>query len=183
MANREVLIGVSGGIAAYKTAMLVRALRKHDCGVQVVMTRSATRLVAPKTFEALSGRPVRLDVFDDTAAHLHIELARSASVFCIAPATANILGKVANGIADDLLSTLCLSFDGPLLIAPAMNTVMWNKPAVRRNVRRLSEDGAILIGPDEGRLSCGETGPGRMVEPEVLLEKILELMQMPYPAE
>ena len=171
--SREILIGVTGGIAAYKTATLVSRLVGNGFGVSVVMTQAATRLVTPKTFEALSGRPVRDDVFDGAAAHLHIELARRASLFCIAPATANILAKAAHGIADDLLSTLCLSFDGPLFLAPAMNTVMWQKPAVQRNVRQLIEDGATIIGPESGRLSCGETGPGRMAEPETILEAIL----------
>lgn len=173
--DREVLIGVTGGIAAYKTATLVSRLVSREIGVTVVMTASATRLVAPKTFEALSGRPVRTDVFDDAYAHAHIELARKASLFCIAPATANFLGKAASGIADDLLSTLVLSFEGPLVVAPAMNTVMWNKPVVRRNVRLLEDDGATIIPPEEGRLSCGESGPGRMAEPETILRRLLEI--------
>ncbi len=175
MTDREILIGVTGGIAAYKSAMLVSRLVRQDYGVSVVMTESATRLVAPKTFESLTGRPVRTDVFDGSLAHAHIETARRADVFCIAPATANFLGKAANGIADDLISTIVLSFDGPILVAPAMNGVMWNKPAVQRNVRRLEADGFFLIGPEPGRLSCGETGPGRMAEPEAILERIVEL--------
>lgn len=171
---REILFGVTGGIAAYKAAMIVSRLRQSDFGVQVVMTASATEMVGPKTFEALSGRPVRTDLFDSDRIHAHIELARQADLFCIAPATANILGKAACGIADDLLSTLILSFEGPILFAPAMNPAMWEKPAVRRNVRRLIEDGAILIGPETGRMSCGEQGTGRMSEPETVLRAILD---------
>ncbi len=173
---KEILLGVSGGIAAYKAAALVSRLVQHGFGVSVVMTPSATELVAPKTFEALSGRPVRSSVFHTDRIHAHIELAREADLFCIAPATANILGKAANGIADDLLSTLILSFDGPLLLAPAMNESMWSKSAVQRNVGLLIEDGAILIGPEPGRMSCGEIGLGRMSEPEKIFEKICEIL-------
>lgn len=171
----EILLAITGGIAAYKSATLVSRLVQRRCGVTVVMTESATELVAPKTFEALSGRAVRSSVFHADTAHAHIELARQADLFCIAPATANILGKAANGIADDLVSTLVLSFEGPLLFAPAMNTVMWNKPAVQRNVRQLQEDGAFFIGPETGYLSCRETGAGRMAEPEEIATEILRL--------
>lgn len=171
---KEVLLGVCGGIAAYKSATIVSRLRQSGVGVTVVMTSAATELVGPTTFEALSGRPVRSTVFRTDRIHAHIELAREADVFCIAPATANILGKAANGIADDLVSTLLLSFEGPLIFAPAMNPAMWNKLAVQRNIRRLIEDGAEIIGPEEGRMSCGETGPGRMAEPETILAGILE---------
>ena len=170
---KEILLGVTGGIAAYKSAVIVSRLIQHGVGVTVVMTRSATKLVAPKTFEALSGRPVYHSVFGARKSHAHIELARSADLFCIAPATANILAKAAHGIADDLVSTLILSFDRPILFAPAMNTVMWNKPAVQRNVEQLRCDGMFFIGPESGHLSCGETGPGRMSEPEKIAETIL----------
>ena len=169
---KEVLLGVTGGIAAYKSAVIVSRLIQHGLGVTVVMTRSATKLVAPQTFEALSGRPVRYSVFGTKMSHAHIELARSADLFCIAPATANILAKAAHGIADDLVSTLILSFDKPIVFAPAMNSVMWNKPAVQRNVRQLQGDGMFFIGPDSGHLSCGETGIGRMTEPEQIVETI-----------
>ncbi|MDR0871395.1 MAG: phosphopantothenoylcysteine decarboxylase [Planctomycetaceae bacterium] len=169
----EILLGITGGIAAYKSAMLVSKLVQHGCGVSVVMTQSATELIAPKTFEALSRRTVRTSVFHTDRIYAHIELARQADLFCIAPATANILAKAANGIADDLVSTLILSFDGPVLFAPAMNTAMWNKAAVQRNVRQLREDGALFIGPENGHLSCGETGAGRMAEPEKIVEEIL----------
>ena len=170
---KEVLLGISGGIAAYKAATIVSLLVQRDVGVTVVMTAAAMKLVGPPTFEALSGRPVRTGVFHTDRSHTHIELAREADLFCIAPATANILAKAAHGIADDLLSTLILSFEGPILFAPAMNPAMWNKPAVQRNVLRLTEDGAMLIGPESGRTSCGETGVGRMSEPETIVEIIL----------
>jgi phosphopantothenoylcysteine decarboxylase/phosphopantothenate--cysteine ligase len=169
----EILLGVTGGIAAYKSAAIVSRLSQEGVGVTVVMTRSATKLVAPQTFEALSGRPVYHSVFRTKMSHTHIELARSADLFCIAPATANILAKAAHGIADDLVSTLILSFDKPILFAPAMNTVMWNKPSVQRNVKQLLVDGMFFIGPESGHLSCGETGLGRMTEPEKIVEKIL----------
>ncbi len=171
MKDRELLIGVSGGIAAYKTAVLVSRLVQAGAGVTVVMTRSATRLVGPKTFEALTGRPVAARTFG-RGAHPHIELARPAELLCVAPATANILAKAAVGLADDLLSTVLLSFDGPTLFAPAMNAQMWQKPTVRRNVAQLRADGAFLIEPGEGYLSCGETGAGRMAEPEAIFQAI-----------
>ena len=172
MKNREILIGVTGGIAAYKTAMLVSKLVQSGAGVSVVMTRSAIELVAPRTFEAISGRPVQVDMFAPDRIHPHIELAQKADLFCIAPATANILAKAATGIADDLLSTILLSFDGPILMAPAMNTVMWEKPPVQRNIRQIQEDGIILIGPESGYLSCGQIGVGRMSEPDVIFKAI-----------
>jgi len=172
--NKELLLGITGGIAAYKSASIVSRLTQSGIGVTVVMTRSATQLVAPQTFEALSGRPVQYTIFNAKMKHTHIDLARPADLFCIAPATANILAKAAHGIADDLMSTLILSFDGPILFAPAMNTVMWNKPSVQRNVDRLREDGMSFIGPESGHLSCGETGVGRMAEPEKIVERILQ---------
>lgn len=176
---KEILLGVSGGIAAYKAATLVSRLVQRGFGVSVVMTESAVQLVGPQTFEALSGRPVRTSVFHTDRIHAHIELARDAELFCIAPATANILAKAAHGIADDLLSTLILSFDGPVLYAPAMNPVMWNKASVRRNVRQILDDGGVMIGPESGRTSCGETGIGRMAEPETILEEILRRLAEP----
>ena len=174
--KKEVLLGITGGIAAYKSAVIVSRLTQSGVGVNVVMTRSATKLVAPKTFEALSGRPVRCSVFGANTSHVHIELARSADLFCIAPATANILAKAACGIADDLVSTLILSFDKPILFAPAMNSVMWNKPSVQRNIKQLADDGMFFIGPEAGHLSCGEAGVGRMTEPEKIIERILQII-------
>jgi phosphopantothenoylcysteine decarboxylase/phosphopantothenate--cysteine ligase len=175
MQGRELLVGVSGGIAAFKTAALVSQLVQAGAGVTVVMTRSATRLVGPKTFEALTGRPVGTKTFGP-GAHPHIELARKAEIFCIAPATANILAKAALGLADDLVSTLLLSCTGPILLAPAMNAEMWKKPAVERNVAQLRADGLMIIDPEEGYLSCGEVGPGRMASPEAIFRAIAETL-------
>jgi phosphopantothenoylcysteine decarboxylase/phosphopantothenate--cysteine ligase len=171
MNGRELVVGVTGGIAAYKTAALVSRLVQAGAGVSVVMTRSATKLVGPKTFEALTGRAVGIKTFGP-GAHPHIELAERAELLCIAPATANILAKAAWGLADDLLSTLVLAFDGPVLMVPAMNTRMWQKPAVQRNVRQLAADGVELIEPEDGYLSCGAHGPGRMASPETIFEAI-----------
>ncbi|MGD0653778.1 MAG: flavoprotein [Thermoguttaceae bacterium] len=173
MKGRELLIGVSGGIAAFKTAALVSRLVQAGAGVTVIMTRSATKLVTPKTFQALTGRSVFTRVFG-SGPHLHIELAQKAELLCIAPATANIIAKAALGLADDLLSTVLLAFDGPVLMAPAMNTLMWQKPAVQRNVAQLRSDGATLIDPESGYLSCGAIGAGRMAEPELIFQIILD---------
>lgn len=173
MKGRELLIGVTGGIAAYKTAVLVSQLVRAGAGVTVVMTRAATKLVGPQTFAALTGRPVQTRLFDHSA-HPHIELAQRAELLCIAPATANLLAKAACGLADDLLSTVFLAFDGPVLLAPAMNSVMWEKPAVQRNLAQVRADGATIVAPEEGRLSCGMTGPGRMAEPETIFRAIAD---------
>jgi phosphopantothenoylcysteine decarboxylase/phosphopantothenate--cysteine ligase len=176
MNGRELLIGVTGGIAAYKTADLVSRLVQAGAGVSVVMTESATRLVGPKTFEALSGRPVGLDTFGP-GPHPHITPAEEAELFCIAPATANFLAKAAVGLADDLLSTMLLAFAGPVLVAPAMNLHMWEKPAVQRNVKQLRKDGILLIEPEEGYLSCGAKGPGRMASPEKIYHAIADKLE------
>ncbi len=162
----EIIVGVAGGIAAFKTAGLVSTLVQEGWGVSVVMTAAATKFVGPDTFAALTGRPVATQVF---AAHwplgAHIELAQQAELICVAPATAHCLAQAARGLAGDLLSTLLLSFSGPILMAPAMNTEMWQKPAVARNVEQLRQDGVQLIGPQTGWLSCREVGEGRMAEP------------------
>ncbi len=171
MKGRELVIGVTGGIAAYKTAALVSRLVQAGAGVTVVMTRAATEMVGPKTFEALTGRPVGVEMFA-TSVHPHIEMADQAELMCVAPATANLLAKAATGLADDLLSTTLLSVAGPVLLAPAMNSRMWAKPAVKRNVQQLRDDGLILIDPEEGYLSCGTRGPGRMASPETIYEVI-----------
>ena len=172
------LIGVTGGIAAYKSAALVSQLVQAGAGVTVIMTRSAARLVAPKTFEALTGRPVRTRVFGP-GAHPHIELAELADLLCVAPATANILAKAAWGLADDLLSTVLLAFDGPVLMAPAMNALMWQKPAVQRNVAQLRRDGVHFVDPEEGWLSCRQRGVGRMAAPEKISAAIEQLLDKP----
>ncbi|MDR2171450.1 MAG: phosphopantothenoylcysteine decarboxylase [Planctomycetaceae bacterium] len=168
----EILFGVTGGIAAYKAAMIVSQLRQRNHGVTVVMTEAAMQLVGKATFEALSGRLVRTSLFLSDKIHTHIELAREADLFCIAPATANILSKAACGIADDLLSTLILSFDKTIIFAPAMNPSMWNKPVIQNNVKKLIEFGATIIQPESGRTSCGEIGVGRMAPPENILNEI-----------
>lgn len=174
MSRREVLIGVSGGIAAFKTAALVSQLAQLDVGVTVVMTASAEQFVGRSTFAALSGRPVSVNVFDEAQYPLgaHIMLAQRSELLCIAPATANFLAKAATGLADDLLSTLYLCFRGPVFMAPAMNTEMWEKGAVQRNVSQLQQDGVHIIQPDEGWLSCRQVGAGRMASPERILSEI-----------
>ena len=181
----EVLIGVTAGIAAYKACTLVSRLVQSGVGVTVMMTREATQLVAPRTFQSLSGRGVLVEMFpaltseslarqsEAGLAHPHIEPARRADLLAVVPATANILGKAANGIADDLLSTTLLAFDGPVLFAPAMNAIMWKNKAVQRNVAQLREDGHLFVGPAEGHLACGETGAGRMAEPEEIFDAIM----------
>lgn len=170
--GHEVLLGVTGGIAAYKAAILTSRLVQAGAGVTVIMTESAVRLVTPKTFEALTNRPVRISLWTAPETHPHIDLSRRAELLCIAPATANIMAKTACGIADDLLSTVYLAFDGPILMAPAMNSVMWQKSAIARNFQQLQADGVQMIGPNSGHLSCGQSGKGRMAEPEEIYEAI-----------
>lgn len=170
----EVVIGVTGGIAAYKTAALVSDLVQSGLGVSVVMTRAACEFIGAATFRALTGRPVATQSFDPEHWPLgpHIELARGAQVLCVAPATADFLAKAANGLADDLLSTLWLSFTGTAIVAPAMNCEMWAKTAVQRNVAQLRADGVTIVDPQEGWLSCRERGVGRMAEPAEIAEAI-----------
>jgi phosphopantothenoylcysteine decarboxylase len=173
----ELIIGVSGGIAAYKTAALVSSLVQSRHGVTVVMTRAARRFVGPATFRALTGRPVVMNQFDpDFPLGAHIELAEKADAFCIAPASADVLAKAACGLADDMLSTLLLSFSGPVLLAPAMNTAMWEKPAVQRNLTTLRADGVHFVGPQEGWQSCRRVGMGRMAEPAEIQASIQKLL-------
>lgn len=175
----EILIGVAGGVAAYKTATVVSRLVQTGHGVTVVMTKSAQQFIGAATFHALTGRPVFVESFDQSQHPLgpHIELARRADVMCVAPATANLLAKTAHGLADDLLSTLLLSFNGPVLFAPAMNCEMWEKPAVQRNVKTLQADGVTMIGPGEGWLSCRQVGAGRMSEAEEIVEAIVQSLK------
>jgi phosphopantothenoylcysteine decarboxylase/phosphopantothenate--cysteine ligase len=174
MTGREMLIGVTGGISAYKTAALVSQLVQAGAGVTVVMTESAQRFVGPATFAALTGRPVHTHIFDEAAFPLgaHITLAERADLLCVAPATANLLAKAAHGFADDLLSTLLLSFAGPVILVPAMNCQMWAKPAVARNVAQLRADGMHFVDPEEGWLSCRTQGVGRMAAPEKVFAEI-----------
>jgi phosphopantothenoylcysteine decarboxylase/phosphopantothenate--cysteine ligase len=171
----RVLLGVTGGIAAYKSAEIVRRLKERGADVQVVMTAGARQFVTPLTFQALSGRPVRTDLWDEAAeaAMGHIELARWPSRILIAPASADFIARLAHGLADDLLTTLCLATDVPICVAPAMNRLMWANPATQANVEVLRSRGVALFGPGAGEQACGETGPGRMLEPAELADAIL----------
>ena len=171
----RVLLGVTGGIAAYKSAEIVRRLRERGAEVQVVMTAGACRFVTPLTFQALSGRPVRTDLWDEAAeaAMGHIELARWADRILVAPATADFIGRLAHGLADDLLTTLCLATAAPVSVAPAMNRLMWANAATRANVELLRSRGIAILGPGVGDQACGETGPGRMLEPDVLADAMV----------
>jgi phosphopantothenoylcysteine decarboxylase len=175
---REILVGVTGGIAAFKTAALVSDLVQSGIGVTVVMTRSAVKFVGPATFRALTGRPVATRVFKDDGHPLgpHIQLARQAELLCVAPATANFLAKAACGLADDLLSTLYLSFTGKVIVAPAMNKEMWAKPSVQRNVTQLVADGVEMVGPGDGWQSCREVGTGRMAEAAEIAAAVRRLL-------
>ena len=179
LAGREILLGVCGGIAAYKAADLTSRLVQGGAGVSVVLTDAATRFIGETTFQALTGRPVYTSAWSPHE-HFqgeHIGLARRAELLVIAPATADMLAKLAGGHADDLLSTLALVVTCPVLLAPAMNADMWAKPAVQRNVARLRGDGLHVADPGAGWLSCGQVGPGRMAEPTELIERIAGLLQ------
>jgi phosphopantothenoylcysteine decarboxylase/phosphopantothenate--cysteine ligase len=173
----ELIIGVSGGIAAFKTAAMVSSLVQKGHGVSVVMTRAARKFVGPATFRALTNRFVVTDSFDSHfPMGAHIELAEKADLMCIAPASADVLAKAACGLADDLLSTLLLSFTGPVLLGPAMNTAMWEKPSVQRNIATLRNDGFQFVDPQEGWQSCRRVGMGRMAEPATIEEAIERLL-------
>lgn len=177
--TRQIILGITGGIAAYKSAELVRLLVQDNVVVQVVMTEAATRFVSPVTFQALSGRHVFVDLWDDRIANgmAHIDLSREAAAILIAPASADFLAKIAHGNADDLLSTLCLARACPLLVAPAMNQQMWESAATRRNAAQLAIDGVVVLGPAAGDQACGEVGMGRMLEPEELHQAICGFFQ------
>jgi len=172
--SKKIILGIAGGIAAYKTPELVRRLRDRGAEVQVVMTRSAEEFVTGTTLQAVSGLPVRSNIWDQDAeaAMGHIELARWADLVLIAPATAEIMSRLASGAAPDLLTTLCLATEAPLVIAPAMNHVMWSNPAVQANRQVLEERGVRILGPDSGDQACGETGAGRMVESEAIAAQV-----------
>jgi phosphopantothenoylcysteine decarboxylase/phosphopantothenate--cysteine ligase len=179
----KVLLGVTGGIAAYKSAELVRRLREQGAEVQVVMTEGAQHFVGVATFQALSGRPVRSNLWDPAAeaAMGHIELARWADRIVVAPASADFLARLAHGLANDLLTTLCLATDAPISVAPAMNRLMWSNPATQANVATLRSRGVTIIGPAEGEQACGETGLGRMVEPADILAALTVREASPGP--
>ncbi len=177
MARARILLMVSGGIAAYKSCFLARLLQQSGFAVKVAMTASATRFVGPVTMRALTGEPVATDLWGDGQSEAldHIEYARWADLVVVAPATANILGKAAHGIADDIVSTLLLAFPGPVLMAPAMNDNMWRHPAVQANRALLAERGVAFVGPGTGWLACGTVDTGRMAEPEEILAAIREM--------
>lgn len=172
--DKHIVLGISGGIACYKSADLVRRLIEQGATVDVVMTDSACKFVTPVTFQALSGRPVYTDLWDNRAPNnmVHINLTRQADLVLIAPATANLMAKLAQGLADDLLTTLCLASTKPLMIAPAMNREMWQAPSTQRNVSQLRTDGVQILGPGTGEQACGETGDGRMLEPHELVAAV-----------
>jgi phosphopantothenoylcysteine decarboxylase / phosphopantothenate---cysteine ligase len=167
---KRILLGICGGIAAYKSAELVRLLRNKNIDVRVVMTNSAMQFMTPLTLQALSGNPVHTSLLDADQENSmgHINLVRWADAIVIAPATANIIAKFSHGLADDLLSTLLLAAECPVFIAPAMNQAMWKKPATQENIQRLDSHGIIVLGPDQGVQACGDTGPGRMLEPAAI---------------
>jgi len=173
------VLGVTGGIAAYKTAELTRLLIKDGADVDVVMTAAAQHFVAATTFQALSGRAVLTDLWATGADNAmgHIDVSRGAAAIVVAPASADFLAKLAHGHADDLLSTLCLARNCPLLVAPAMNVEMWRNPATQRNVAQLRADGVVILGPGSGELACNETGDGRMLEPEELFAALVAARQ------
>lgn len=177
--GRKLVLGVTGGVAAYKAAELTRLLGKAGAEVHVVLTEAGARFVTPVTFQALSGRPVWTDLWDARMANnmAHIDLTRGADAVLVAPASADVMAKLAHGLADDLLTTLCLARDCPLLVAPAMNRQMWEHPATRRNVGQLTADGVAVLGPAAGGQACGETGPGRMLEPEEIVEALVGFFQ------
>ena len=176
LAGKRVLLGVSGGIAVYKSADLVRRLQDAGAEVRVVMTAGAMAFVTPLTFQAVSGNPVHTQLLDEKAeaGMGHIELARWADQVLVAPATANFMARLAHGMANDLLSTLCLATSAPIALAPAMNQQMWSNPATQANCRQLQDRGILLIGPASGSQACGETGPGRMAEPVDLVGALVE---------
>jgi phosphopantothenoylcysteine decarboxylase/phosphopantothenate--cysteine ligase len=179
LAGRQIVLAVTGGIAAYKSCELVRRLRDHGATVRVVMTRSATRFVSPTTFAALSGQRVISDMFADRFPEeiAHVRWAESAELFCVAPATADFLAKMAHGVADDFPSTLHLAVTCPVVVAPAMEDDMYRHSAVQRNLSRLRQDGVETVGPDSGWLASGRRGPGRMSEPGTIVAAALRLLE------
>ena len=176
--NREIIVGVCGGIAAYKVADVVSKLVQLGTGVTVVMTDEAQKFIAPLTFEALSGRPVRTSTFNllESSDPQHIALTERADLMLIAPATANIIAKVTHGLCDDLVSLMIAAAACPVIFAPAMNNRMWENPIAKENVARLSTLGYRFIGPDAGWLACRNVGPGRMSEPQKIVEEVVTIL-------
>ena len=177
--EKKVALGISGGIAAYKAAEVLRGLQRAGCTVRVGMTRRACEFVQPLTFRALSGSHVIVDDYapDNPDPIAHITFSQTADLLIVAPATANIIAKFANGVADDFLTSTYLACTAPVLIAPAMNTTMWEHPATQRNLRRLREDGVHFVEPDAGEMACGTIGPGRLSEPDLIVAAALEILR------
>ncbi|HEY9405487.1 MAG TPA: bifunctional phosphopantothenoylcysteine decarboxylase/phosphopantothenate synthase [Pyrinomonadaceae bacterium] len=178
-AGRRIALGVSGGIAAYKAAEILRGLQRAGCEVRVAMTEHATQMIAPLTFRALSGQHVVVDDYapDNPDPIAHITFSQTVELLLIAPATANIIAKFANGVADDFLTSTYLASTAPVVVAPAMNTTMWQHPATARNLQRLRDDGVHVIEPDAGEMACGTFGPGRLSEPERIVAAVLEILE------
>jgi len=178
LSGKRIVLGVTGGIAAYKAAELVRLLVRQGADVQVAMSEGATHFVTPTTFQALSGKPVFTDQWDPTMPNgmAHIDLSRQADLILVAPATADFLARIVHGLADDLLATMVLARACPLLVAPAMNRQMWENPATQRNVAQLAADGVGLLGPASGAQACGEVGVGRMLEPKEIVEQVIDFL-------
>lgn len=178
--QKRIVLGLTGGIACYKSAELLRRMQDQGARIDVVMTEAATHFITPTTMQALSGRPVFIDAWDARMPNsmAHINLSRDADAILIAPASADAMARLAHGLANDLLSTLCLARgDCPLLLAPAMNREMWEHPATQRNLRQLREDGVLILGPGHGDQACGETGDGRMLEPHEILAETVAFFQ------
>ncbi|MEE9211110.1 MAG: flavoprotein [Phycisphaeraceae bacterium] len=179
----EVVVGVCGGVAAYKVCTVVSALVQRGAGVQVAMTKSARKFVGPVTFQALTARPVFTTMWPshDERGQQHIQLTEAADLMLVAPATANMLGKVARGIADDLLSTMIMSTDCPVMFAPSMNDRMWKNPIVQANVNSLQQGGYLFVGPEEGWLACRTVGVGRLAEPQTIVEAVVHQLRCDPP--
>ena len=177
LTDRRILLGVTGGIAAYKSAYLARRLVESGAEVSVVMTAAAERFVGRQTFAAITGREVASELFDAASVSPHTDLAAWAELIVVAPATTNLLGRLANGLADDLLTNTLLAARCPVLLAPAMHTEMWEHPATQRNVAQLRADGHAMVGPEKGDLAGGDVGVGRMAEPDAILDEVQKLLQ------
>ncbi|BDX01240.1 hypothetical protein MACH15_29920 [Maricaulis maris] len=178
MADKSILLIIGGGIAAYKALELIRTLKKRGIASRCILTRAGSEFVTPLSLSALSGDKVYGELFNltDEAEMGHIELSRSADLVVVAPATADLMAKAANGLANDLASTTLLATDKPVLMAPAMNVRMWEHPATQRNLATLKGDGVHFVGPDEGEMACGEFGPGRLAEPEAIADAVMSLL-------
>ena len=179
MADKRILLIIGGGVAAYRALELIRELKRRSIASHGILTRGGAEFITPLSVASLSGEKVHTELFDltDEAEMGHIELSRSADLVVVAPATADLMAKAANGLANDLASTTLLATDTKVLMAPAMNVRMWNHPATRRNLATLQGDGVAFIGPDEGEMACGEFGPGRMAQPGAIADEIERLLK------